>query len=324
MGLTRHKIVILIPYFGTWPSWFGFFLQSCIYNASINWLFFTDCEIPEINNKHIRFVPFTLDDFNKLASRRTGTGVNIRHPYKLCDLKPAYGDIFAEYIADYDFWGYGDMDLIYGNFNHFFTDEMLENHDIFSNHETFISGHLCIIRNHPTTVSLYRKRDIYIDAFNDPYYTGFDEQRLHRRFNPDKLGLRSRMRSHLQRHIYRVNVNAALSPLVPSVIKSRRRKSHSANVRDFTSIVRHYADNEGIRVLYRRTFQSDLMLKKLSVKNWSIDWNRGNLRSSHEQEDILYFHFIHSKLFESFSPQGFSKDMEKFSITSAGISGGSR
>jgi hypothetical protein len=118
-----------------------------------------------------------------------------------------------------------------------------------------------------------------------------------------------------------VNINSALSPFVPAGIKSRMKKSRSTKVMDFTSIVRHYADTEGIRVLYRRTFQSDLMLKKLSVKNWEIKWYNGNLRSSYGQEEILYFHFIQSKLSKAFSSQGFSPSIDSFCITKFGIKG---
>ncbi len=189
MGSPKHKVAIVIPYFGKWPVWFEFFLQSCRYNTSVNWFFYTDCKIPDIKKGHIQFFQFTLDDFNKLASRKTGVEIDIRHPYKLCDLKPAYGDIFAEYLTDFDFWGYGDIDLIYGKFDQFFSDEILERYDIFSNHDEFISGHLCIIRNSSDAISLYRKGGAYKNAFKDPFYTGFDEQLLKRKFNPESTGL---------------------------------------------------------------------------------------------------------------------------------------
>jgi len=323
MDRLKHKIAIVIPYFGRWPEWFRYFLQSCRYNTSVNWFFFTDCKVPEIDGEHIRFFQFTLDNFNELASRKTGVKIDIKHPYKLCDLKPAYGDIFAEYLTEFDFWGYGDIDLIYGNFKQFFTDEMLTGHDILSNHDEFISGHLCLIRNSPVTVSLYRKDGIYKKAFCDPLYTGFDEQLLKRKFNPDSTGLKVRMRSHLKQHISKVAANTIISRMAPAWLKSMVRRKSKTEIRDFTSIVRHYADLEGISVLQRRTFQSDLMLKKLGVKNWEIFWDRGRLSSSFMQEDILYFHFILSKLSASFTFEGFRPGMDQFSISNSGIRGGS-
>ncbi len=40
------SIGFVIPYFGNWPFWFPFFLESCRANPSINWIFHTDCGIP--------------------------------------------------------------------------------------------------------------------------------------------------------------------------------------------------------------------------------------------------------------------------------------
>ncbi|WP_371417607.1 DUF6625 family protein [Anabaena sp. UHCC 0187] len=39
------KIAIIIVYFGQWPVWFPAFLESCRYNSSVNWLFFTDTRL---------------------------------------------------------------------------------------------------------------------------------------------------------------------------------------------------------------------------------------------------------------------------------------
>ena len=41
--------------------------------------------------------------------------VKIDSPWELCAFRPAYGDIFEEYFNGYDFWGYGDLDVIYGD-----------------------------------------------------------------------------------------------------------------------------------------------------------------------------------------------------------------
>lgn len=56
--------------------------------------------------------------------------VAIPNSYKLCDFKPTYGLIFSEYIAKYDFWGMGDIDVIYGNIRDFITEDVLNNNDI--------------------------------------------------------------------------------------------------------------------------------------------------------------------------------------------------
>ena len=50
----------------------------------------------------------------------------LNEPYDLCDFKVAYGEIFQEYLEPYDFWGFCDCDLIYGDIRHFLTEELLE------------------------------------------------------------------------------------------------------------------------------------------------------------------------------------------------------
>jgi hypothetical protein len=36
----------------------------------------------------------------------------------------AYGEIFANELHEYDFWGFSDIDLIWGNIRNFYTEEL--------------------------------------------------------------------------------------------------------------------------------------------------------------------------------------------------------
>ena len=319
MKTKENKIAIIIPFFGKWPAWFDYFLCSCSYNTSVDWLFFTDCDIPVVNDKNIKFVEFSLNDFNNLASSKLDLQIEILHPYKICDLRPAFGVIFSDYIKNYDFWGYGDIDLIYGDLDAYFIEELLNNYDILSNHHRFMTGHLCIIRNKPKTVYLYKKDGVYKDVFKDPFYMGFDEQLSKRKINPDGVYLQSRGLTHLRRHILINSIYSFLSRVIPVWLKPILRKKEKLVPRDFTSIVQHYAGNEGIRTLFHRTFQSDLMLKKKGIRKWCITWEKGCLTSSHNQEKILYFHFILSKLDKSFFIQDFINGIDQFTISNSGI-----
>jgi hypothetical protein len=55
-----------------------------------------------------------LEGFNRLEAV-TGLGLNLSNPYKLCDYKPLYARIFSELVAPYDYWGWGDLDVLYGD-----------------------------------------------------------------------------------------------------------------------------------------------------------------------------------------------------------------
>ncbi|MDP2685566.1 MAG: hypothetical protein Q8P20_11150, partial [bacterium] len=108
------SILLIIPYFGKWPIWFEAYLCSVARNPTVNWLCPTDCEIPNQYPKNITFLPFLLDDLNKYINNTVEAEVPL-NPRKFCDLKPAYGDIFSDHIKSYDFWGFCDMDIVWGD-----------------------------------------------------------------------------------------------------------------------------------------------------------------------------------------------------------------
>jgi len=143
-------IAIIIPFFGEWPHWIELFFDSCRRNCSIDFLFYTDCEIPpykesETNNLHFTEISFT--DYCQMVSKRIGLQFAPNNPYKLCDLKPFLGYIHERDIQNFDFWGWGDLDLIWGNIRDFYTEHLLQQYDIISTHADRLSGHLTLIRN---------------------------------------------------------------------------------------------------------------------------------------------------------------------------------
>src|ERR1700722_17290835 len=149
-GQALKKICMVMPYFGVWPDYFLFFLKSCEYNPTIDWLFYTNCGAPTSHPDNVRFIKATLEDFNALASKKIAMKIGLQYPYKLCDMRAAYGHIFEDYLQGYDFWGYGDIDLIYGNIRHFFTGEILSRYDIVTGYHTALAGPLTFFKNDKT------------------------------------------------------------------------------------------------------------------------------------------------------------------------------
>ena len=91
--MQQPSIVLLIPYFGKWPVWFDFFLISCRFNTSIQWIIYTDCPIPENSPDNVKYKKISFKDYNIFVSDKLGINFNPDNPYKLCDLKPALGFI---------------------------------------------------------------------------------------------------------------------------------------------------------------------------------------------------------------------------------------
>lgn len=171
------SILLIIPYFGKWPLWFDAFLVSVAANPTINWLCPTDCELPRNYPANIKFLSTTLNQLNSHVNKIVSANVPLT-PRKFCDLKPAYGAIFSEEIKEYDFWGFCDMDIIWGDIRAFMTDEILDSYDIISSRKEAISGHFTLFKNTEKLKILYKQIPEYQFLFEQPKFMWFDEEKL--------------------------------------------------------------------------------------------------------------------------------------------------
>ena len=172
--MTLSSIKIIIPYFGQWPEWINLFMQSCEYNPSIDWLFITDCGFPDIQPVNTQFMETSFDEYKAQISTKLHIDFSRATPYKLCDLKPAYGLIHQKHLQRYDFFGFGDMDLIYGNLRHFLTEDILRRHQLISTHNNRISGHIFLLRNNHRMISAFRQIHDWKNLFENPEHLSLD------------------------------------------------------------------------------------------------------------------------------------------------------
>lgn len=163
-----------MPYFGRFPEWFPFYLESCRWNSSIDWVFFTDCLIPEKPPSNVRFVNMSFEDYQQLVSDRLKIPLKLESSYALCNIRPALGFIHQEYIAGYDYFGFSDIDLIYGDLRAFYTDEVLR-YNTLSTHHDRVSGHLFLIRNSEQWVNAFRHIPNWQEIMSRPINWGMDE-----------------------------------------------------------------------------------------------------------------------------------------------------
>lgn len=123
-----HSIIVILPYFGPLPAMFGHWLRSAELNETVDFLIVTDQELHS-SAPNITICQAALQQIKEKAIEALGTYVALERPYKLCDLKPFYGKIFADYVRDYDFWGYCDCDLIFGDIRAFLTEDILSTYN---------------------------------------------------------------------------------------------------------------------------------------------------------------------------------------------------
>ena len=149
------SIAFIVTYYGRFPNYFPAWLNSCRQNPSVDFLVFTN-NSPEQYSlpANVHFIPMSFYDLRELFQRHFDFTISLERPYKLCDYKPVYGEALQDWLLKYDFWGHCDIDLIWGNIRHFFTDELMDQYDRISN-----QGHCSIYRNDPRVNSLYRTLD---------------------------------------------------------------------------------------------------------------------------------------------------------------------
>ncbi len=170
----KKKICLIIPYFGKLPNYFDLWLESVRHNLDYNFLIITDAEIENNLPENVRVIKSSFEDLVKKIQSLYPFKISLNSPYKLCDYRPAYGEIFIEELVEYDFWGYCDVDLIFGSINHFIKDDDLE-----KNEKINLHGHFSLYKNNEKMNTLYKtKRKELVDyktVFKSKWNYHFDE-----------------------------------------------------------------------------------------------------------------------------------------------------
>lgn len=175
-SLYKNSITILTCWYGAYPWYFPYFIHSCSYNPSIDFIILTDNQsfIPN-KSQNVKIIHKLLKEIKNTATKKLGFTVNIDYPYKLCDFKPAYGFLFQEIIKDYDFWGHGDIDVVYGNIRDFMTEYVLNNYDIISSRHDYITGAFCLFRNNNEMNTFFMESKDFKQVFSSAEHYCFDE-----------------------------------------------------------------------------------------------------------------------------------------------------
>ena len=171
---SKYKKILINVYFGKLNNYFDLWLESCKYQTSYTFLLFTDDQTEYDYPDNVKVVYTTFDKLKARLRKIYDFDFVLDRPYKLCDYKAAYGDIFSDYIEGYDFWGYCDLDLIFGNLDGICTDAILDSYDKISER-----GHFALYRNNEELRNAYKLRAegtlFYKDVFSSPKIFGFDE-----------------------------------------------------------------------------------------------------------------------------------------------------
>jgi hypothetical protein len=281
-------IGIVCCFVGTWPKWADLFVESCRHNPSIDFYLITDCIPPHhVPPKNVRFVNLDLPGFSALASAKLGLEVNLTRPYKLTDFKPAYGVIFRDYLEKYDFWGYCDLDIVFGDIRKFLTDELLDEYDVIATRKEFITGHFTLYRNTDNITRLYENSRDYKEVFSTSSNSfAFDEC---------GWGLHGKLLKGEE--FAKVASEAKIDSIMHVLERSPDIRVHRKTICDE-------------HLPFKDTFGS-------FVKE--IRWDKGKVVDTPSQRELIYYHLQYLKESPGFYVPAWDKMPEAFLITKRGV-----
>ena len=169
--MSGPSIRLVVPYFGARPSYLPLVLRSMAHNPDVSWLLLTEAPVAGAPPN----VTVQLCEFADLAARIQGQfdfAVSLADPYKLCDFRPAFGEVFREELAGYDFWGHSDLDVVFGQIRDHLPPEAFEADKV------LIQGNFALYRNTPAAARWFRHELeglSYRDVLTDPAARHFDE-----------------------------------------------------------------------------------------------------------------------------------------------------
>ncbi len=269
---------------------------------------------------NISFAKISLSGFRELASARLGFQISIEDPYKICDFKPAFGLLFEEHLSGYQYWGYCDLDMVFGDIAGFLNRVMSENPDIISNYSGFMSGPLSIYRNTPEINRLFQDCPDYRKIFQNTKHYAFDEnirsksprtRRISRivHFMPfifwcfrNRVNFKD-LKYHFQWYIKYMSLN----PEHPE---------------DMTEAVLSASSNRRLKACFCPFLLTDPLFIRIKQKSWEITWHNGKLYEGRRHKEIMAFQFQESKKTGKFVIENPDPAMNVFSITPDGIKNG--
>lgn len=147
-----NKVGLVVVRLGAFDPYIDFWISSAAKNERIDFLIFTDNKAFKQKYdifSNIKITLITKEDIQKRIQSFLGFLPSLERPYKLCDYRPAFGLVFANELKKYDYWGFCDTDLIFGDIWSFIKDKLYKFDRLYN------LGHLNIFRNSSETNRLF-------------------------------------------------------------------------------------------------------------------------------------------------------------------------
>jgi hypothetical protein len=170
------KVAVFLPWWGPSPGWERQFLLRTTDIEALMPVLVGDAAawVPEVR---VVRIPCTMDEFQRRASEVSGIAIHKYDPRYIpgqlvCELCPLMADVYQEIIQDYPWWGYGDWDVVWGDWDSFLNDGILSQFDAISTNGATVNGPLQLFKNTPSIVRLYQDRPDMVRCPTGDYHLG--------------------------------------------------------------------------------------------------------------------------------------------------------
>jgi hypothetical protein len=177
----KKKIVLIQLWFGKIPDYFWHHYETTKNLRNVDFLFVTDQDL-NLDAPNYKVLKTNIDTVVNKVSDLLGSKIQLKSNKKTCDLKASLGDVFAEHIMDYEYFGCYDIDTLFGDVEKY-VHPLLGEYDIISvGHEKFhnrLSGPFLIMKNTQELRTFYRTNE-FIKCFESADVECYEENVMDR------------------------------------------------------------------------------------------------------------------------------------------------
>lgn len=175
------KIILIQLWFGEIPNYFWYHYETTKNLKNVDFLFITDQDLV-LDALNYKVIKTNINTVVSKVSNLLGTKIQVKNNKKTCDLKARLGDVFLEHIVDYEYFGFYDIDTLFGDVNKY-VNPFIGEYDIISvGHEIFhnrLSGPFLIMRNTQELRTFYKNEE-FIKCFNSDDVECYEENVMNR------------------------------------------------------------------------------------------------------------------------------------------------
>jgi hypothetical protein len=176
--MNNYKIALIQVWLGPFPDYFKYHLKTCKNQSYIDFFIFTDHNIDFELPFNVKIFNITKSEIEDKISVLVNSSIKLLNNKKTCDLKASYGDLFKEYLTEYDYVGCYDIDTLMGDLYNW-VHPYLGKYDFISsadsNFHNKLSGPFLIWKNKQDLNTIYKKIN-FVDIMNLPEVYCFEEK----------------------------------------------------------------------------------------------------------------------------------------------------